>query len=429
MLEPNESVWLQELNPIESNELPKETKVLIVGAGMTGCSAAYHLSENDVSSVMVDARTIAGGASGRNGGILHPIPTKEFEVRTAVALEEFIEKQIGLDAASFRRGRGAVLVRGESDSKSEANLNPNSLRGKNSNRDSEFDPVSSLHAAPGVFSKAYMHDNVSSFWPAKVCHALTKAASKCTVVVGCRVSGWRRRSSSDSSDPNPKNDGCLEVETSQGVIVCDRILLATNAWISELVPQLKPYLKAVTNTVLSSKKPLPPDLFWKDFVSCCCGDGAEEVYMNVRSDGHIILGGFRALQEDYGIDGDATDAGAGDARAKEALISWFKSSFPALAEAIVIQNGDNEDEDASWGYEWKGLICISSDGVPVAGSVDRDVDVLGGYNGHGMPRCFGLANAWVQNFLGHDIDEIEYLNMCSVERFISKLHAEKGGDP
>jgi gamma-glutamylputrescine oxidase len=417
MLQPSESVWLQDLDPISSKKLPNETIVLIVGAGMTGCSAAYHLSTHGVSSVMVDARSIAGGASGRNGGILHP--TNDFECRTALALEEFIEKQMGLDAASFRRGSGAVLVSDMSNSNINSNLKLNSLRGNTSKEYSEFDPVSNLHAAPGVFSKAYMHNNVSSFWPAKVCCALAEAANKCTVVENCRVLRWTRKISSDISS----NTVRFEVETSHGIIVCEKILLATNAWSSQLVPRLKPYLTAVTNTVLASKKPVPSHLVWDDFVSCSCGEGAEEVYMTIRSDGRIILGGFRAFQEDYGINDDTTDAGRGDIKAKEALIDWFKSSFPALADTISIESGDKEDDN--WGYEWKGLICITSDGKPVAGSVEHGVDVLGGYNGHGMPQCFGLAKAWVQSFLEHEIDEIEYWNLCSVARFIGKLEVEK----
>ena len=42
--------------------------VAIVGAGFTGISAAYHLAQNGVSVILLDAETPLFGATGRNGG-------------------------------------------------------------------------------------------------------------------------------------------------------------------------------------------------------------------------------------------------------------------------------------------------------------------------------------------------------------------------
>ena len=42
--------------------------VVIVGAGFTGLSAAYHLARAGASVVVVDANAIGWGASGRNAG-------------------------------------------------------------------------------------------------------------------------------------------------------------------------------------------------------------------------------------------------------------------------------------------------------------------------------------------------------------------------
>lgn len=55
--------------PLRTN---READVVIVGGGFTGLSSAIHLSELGKSVVVLEAREIAWGASGRNGGQVNP---------------------------------------------------------------------------------------------------------------------------------------------------------------------------------------------------------------------------------------------------------------------------------------------------------------------------------------------------------------------
>ena len=57
----------EERAPLESGH---ETDVLVIGAGIAGLSCAWHLAERGVECTVVEARTAASGASGRNGGFL-----------------------------------------------------------------------------------------------------------------------------------------------------------------------------------------------------------------------------------------------------------------------------------------------------------------------------------------------------------------------
>lgn len=68
--------WRSELHAIDSvrssEELPTECDVLIIGAGMSGVSVAYHLFEGNPSPpsvVLLEAREICSGATARNGKI------------------------------------------------------------------------------------------------------------------------------------------------------------------------------------------------------------------------------------------------------------------------------------------------------------------------------------------------------------------------
>ena len=98
---PTQSWWLQHLSPDlappASTALPMTADVLIVGAGMTGCATAYWLQKlYGRSSIVLDARCLCGGATGRNGGHLWANPSSEFECDTVADLVAFIEAE-GID--------------------------------------------------------------------------------------------------------------------------------------------------------------------------------------------------------------------------------------------------------------------------------------------------------------------------------------------
>ncbi|MBJ3777292.1 NAD(P)/FAD-dependent oxidoreductase [Acuticoccus mangrovi] len=61
----------QEPPPLPSH-LPERADALVIGGGLTGLSAALHLARADRKVVLVDAGELGDGASGRNGGQLHP---------------------------------------------------------------------------------------------------------------------------------------------------------------------------------------------------------------------------------------------------------------------------------------------------------------------------------------------------------------------
>ncbi len=68
------SYWRTELHEIDSirttEELPQECDILIIGAGLSGVSTAYHLLDGNASPpsiVILEAREVCSGATGRNG--------------------------------------------------------------------------------------------------------------------------------------------------------------------------------------------------------------------------------------------------------------------------------------------------------------------------------------------------------------------------
>jgi gamma-glutamylputrescine oxidase len=49
---------------------PQHVDTVIIGAGLIGSYLALRLSEEQRDILVLDARHVAGGASGRNGGLL-----------------------------------------------------------------------------------------------------------------------------------------------------------------------------------------------------------------------------------------------------------------------------------------------------------------------------------------------------------------------
>jgi len=73
------SYWQQEVGaaaPLASSEPPRQADVVIIGGGLAGVSAAAAILERQpgASVVLLEAHYIGYGASGRNGGLLSPLP-------------------------------------------------------------------------------------------------------------------------------------------------------------------------------------------------------------------------------------------------------------------------------------------------------------------------------------------------------------------
>ena len=77
--DPLPSCWIAETQPLDdfrsSDDLPSAADVVIIGSGFAGVATAYHLLNDNPdppSIVLLEARKICSGATGRNGGHIKP---------------------------------------------------------------------------------------------------------------------------------------------------------------------------------------------------------------------------------------------------------------------------------------------------------------------------------------------------------------------
>lgn len=88
---PTNSFWQQDppypdLTTKQSAELPGQTDVLIIGSGITAASISHHLltSDDQISVVVAEARTITSGATGRNGGHILEVPYEGYDLQVSL---------------------------------------------------------------------------------------------------------------------------------------------------------------------------------------------------------------------------------------------------------------------------------------------------------------------------------------------------------
>ncbi|KAM3588817.1 hypothetical protein VKS41_001253 [Umbelopsis sp. WA50703] len=169
-----------------------------------------------------------------------------------------------------------------------------------------------------------------------------------------------------------------QVRTSRGIITCDVVLHASNAWSGRLLPdQISKVLIPTRAQVLAFKSPQDDNVNIKEWTKGFSLHNGSEYMVRRRKDGTYIVGGGRSNipgQQMYEDDDSQLNEAVG-----EALRNIMQGHFPDLLPQY---------EEAY--QEWTGIMCFTLDGAPVIGEVPGVPGqyVAVGYNGHGMPFAF-----------------------------------------
>lgn len=100
----------------QSQNLPEERDIVIIGSGITAISTAQHLLrlQPALTISMLEARTAISGATGRNGGHIKAVPWTDY-----YALKEELGKESAMRITKFRLAHLDALV-GEAEALGEA---------------------------------------------------------------------------------------------------------------------------------------------------------------------------------------------------------------------------------------------------------------------------------------------------------------------
>jgi glycine/D-amino acid oxidase-like deaminating enzyme len=365
--------WLEEPDTPRSNErLDGRADVAIVGAGVTGCSAALRLAEAGLRVRVHDARAVAEGASGRNGGFAlgggaarYDVARETYGADRAAAYWRWTDAALGRMAelaGDALRLTGSYRLAADEEERDDIRLEYEALR------EDGFD-VEWLDDVPGGaagrFHGAISHPGGGSIQPARFVRRLAALAT---------ASGVEIR----------EHDTVEGVET----LDADRILVATDGYGHGLVPELADLIWPTRGQVLASE-PLDRLLYDRPHYARQGFD-----YWQQLPDGRILLGGFR----DVSILDELTDV---------------EETTPAVQSSLESFLHELAGEEVAVTHRWAGIFGLTQDLLPLVGPVPGREDrvwVAGGYSGHGNVLGFACGQLVADAILDRESPQLELLD-------------------
>lgn len=191
------------------------------------------------------------------------------------------------------------------------------------------------------------------------------------------------------------SDSDVRIETSRGTISAKKVILATNAYTSHLLPQFAPLIVPVRGQ-MSALRPFPsvsgPEKRLK--TSLGFASSGEEDYLIQRPDergGHLMFGGGRSHG---GRTVGTTDDSIVDPDTEKYLRGRLGTvlGLPESGQAMDAVN------------MWTGIMGFSRDEKPWVGEIDgKGVFVAAGFTGHGMPNTW-LSGKAAAELVRRDLD-------------------------
>ncbi|MDQ5821650.1 MAG: FAD-binding oxidoreductase [Actinomycetota bacterium] len=364
-----DSWWLAEdAPPLRSARLDDPVDVAIVGAGVTGCSCALTLARGGLRVRVYEARTVASGASGRNGGFAlrggappYDRARADLGAERARLLWAFTERALGriaeLAGDAFRP-EGSLRLAADATERAELEAEFAALREDGFAAEWLDDLPPPL---AGRFFGAIRHPLDGALQPAQWVRRLAASAAEAGVEI-------RERGRVEDVDELP----------------AERVVVATDGYGGSLLPELARVVTPVRGQVIVTE-PLGQRLF-----PCPHYSRGGYDYWHQPPDLRLVLGGRRDTAADF----EFTD--------EEATTPEIQSALESFARELV---GFEPAVEA----RWAGIWGRTPDQYPLAGPLpgqDR-IWVATGYSGHGNVLGFACGDLVARALLGDEQTELE----------------------
>jgi glycine/D-amino acid oxidase-like deaminating enzyme len=361
------TVSLWQRTPTHTTE---QCDVAIIGAGISGLSAAIELESRGISAIVLEAEYAGSKASGRNAGFLirgaaenYANATKQLGRDTTRFLWEWTQsnlqglKQLGIESTpSYAARPSCVLALGEPEHaelvESHAMMLEDGLGSELVEpKDAPNDPI--WRSGKPTIGLVNTEDSVCS--PTELVGLLGASLSSTPVYEDAEV--YRL-----------EDDGNrIRLRTRAVDVVCSRVLICTNAYASGLITSFQGIITPNRGQMLAVRPHRSSDAHLE--YAYYLNHGSE--YVRSAPDNQIIFGGCRT----YHAQNEATSA---DETSDE-----VQSHLERYVRELI-----TEDYDIT--ARWSGIMGFSPDGMPVVDQVrihtlsNAHVWFCGGLTGHGM---------------------------------------------
>ncbi len=361
--------WLDEpVEPLGGKRHDDPVDAAIVGGGVTGCSCALTLAEAGMRVRLYEARTIASGASGRNGGFAlrggamrYDAARATFGPERATAFwrltERALDRMAELAGDAFRRV-GSLRLAADKEERDELRAEYDALLADGFAAEWVDELPERLS---GTYLAAILQQDDGALQPGRWVRRLASRAGE----AGVEIREGARVASLDE----------LEAE---------HVVIASDGYPSGLVAELDQVVQPTRGQVVSTE-PLPELLYERPHYARRGFD-----YWQQLPDGRLVVGGRRdvTLEAEFTADEVTTEP-------VQAALESFLRDLVGYLPAIT--------------HRWSGIFGTSPDDRPLVGAVPgRDrVWVARGYSGHGNVLGLACGELVAKAILGRREPELE----------------------
>ena len=354
--------WLEdEPVPRPSPRHAGSVDVAIVGAGVTGCTAALRLARAGLRVRIYDARGVAEGASGRNGGFAlrgtaarYDVARETYGRAEARDLWRWTERALyridALGGDALRR-TGSYRLAADEEERGQIRAEYDALR--EDGFDAEW--LDDLPDRLAVrFHGAILHPEDGALQPARFVRRLAALAAE----AGAQVCEHERVDDVAALD-------------------ADEVVVATDGYRHGFVPELADAIWPARGQVIVSA-PLDRVMYDRPHYSRQGFD-----YWQQLPDRRLLLGGFR----DVSILDELTDVEETTSTI-QASLERFLGELTGVAPRVT--------------HRWAGIFGLTQDMLPLVGRVPgrEHLWIAGGYSGHGNVLGFACGELVAGAILG-----------------------------
>jgi len=341
-----------------------EVEALVIGAGVGGLSCARRLAQHGIDTLVLERGTVAGGASGRNGGFLlagvavFHVDARErlgaeraraIYRRTLDAQQEVYELAAELGAGDAVRRVGLLRASASEEEAEQVRRHAEALRADGF--PAELVERNDLPAAlRRSFFNGCLTENDGALHPARWIRALAQAAEQ----AGARIC--------EGTSVQAPVRAPYEADVLAGgrTVRARHVIVGSDGALPALVPRYDGRVRARRLHMVATQ-PLGERALERPLYTRW---GLE--YAQQTPDGRVLAGGF----SDVDAAGSYTDRDEGSAAVWRRVERWLREQLEVYANVT---------------HRWVGTVGYSDDGLPYAGAVPEapGLYVLGGYSGHG----------------------------------------------